>query len=261
MIANFFRHLDAQGTRWLLVSGQATILYGAATFSEDVDLWVESSAANLKRLEGALRASGARYYKLTPPLTSSYALAHHGFHFTLPMQDGSVAYLDVMGSPPRVDAFDTAAARARCFETEWGPLPTVSIPDLVELKKTQRPRDYPIISRLVLALLAEHPTTPDEQTLRWSVGNVFTLSEFRELARAHPEAERVLGPGSVGARAIAAFGRSEQLEPDLEDELEAWFDARMAPLRRADRRFWRTVIDELRGLRERGELAPEGALV
>jgi hypothetical protein len=260
MIANFFRHLDAQGARWLLVSGQATILYGAATFSEDVDLWVEPSTENLARLEVALRASGARYYKLTPPLTSSHALGHHGFHFTLPIEDGSVAYLDVMGVPPRVDSFDAANARARYFETAWGRLPTVSIPDLVELKKTQRPRDYPIISRLSLLQLAEQ-TTPDDQTLRWVVDNVFTLSELRELARAHPEAERVLPSGSVGARAIAAFGQHEHLEQDLEDELEAWFDARMAPLRRADRRFWRTVIDELRGLRTSGQLVPEGTLV
>ena len=34
MIANFFQSLDRNGGEYLLISGQATVLYGAATFSE-----------------------------------------------------------------------------------------------------------------------------------------------------------------------------------------------------------------------------------
>ena len=37
------------GVRYLLISGQATILYGAATFSEDVDIWVEPDKDNIQR--------------------------------------------------------------------------------------------------------------------------------------------------------------------------------------------------------------------
>ena len=40
MIANFFQSLSAHDVEYLLISGQATILYGAATFSEDIDLWI-----------------------------------------------------------------------------------------------------------------------------------------------------------------------------------------------------------------------------
>lgn len=73
MIESFFQRLDEHGVDWLLVSGQATILYGAATFSEDIDLWVEPSEPNLRRCVSALHAAGARYYKLTPPLTAAFA--------------------------------------------------------------------------------------------------------------------------------------------------------------------------------------------
>jgi len=38
---NFFQALSRHRVRHLLISGQATVLYGASTFSEDVDLWVE----------------------------------------------------------------------------------------------------------------------------------------------------------------------------------------------------------------------------
>lgn len=38
MIESFFRSLELRGVDYLLSSRQATVLYGAATFSEDIDL-------------------------------------------------------------------------------------------------------------------------------------------------------------------------------------------------------------------------------
>jgi hypothetical protein len=49
---NTFRNLEASRVEYLLISGQASVLYGAATFSEDLDLWVKPSPANLRRLLG-----------------------------------------------------------------------------------------------------------------------------------------------------------------------------------------------------------------
>jgi hypothetical protein len=37
MIASFFQSLETHRVAYLLISGQATVLYGAATFSEDID--------------------------------------------------------------------------------------------------------------------------------------------------------------------------------------------------------------------------------
>jgi len=69
MIANFFRSLDRHGVEYLLISGQATVLYGAATFSEDIDLWLSPTHENSARFLAALRECSAHYYKLTPALT------------------------------------------------------------------------------------------------------------------------------------------------------------------------------------------------
>ena len=69
MIANFFQSLDRNGVEYLLISGQATVLYGAATFSEDIDLWINPTGKNRDRFLLALRDCQARYYKLIPPLT------------------------------------------------------------------------------------------------------------------------------------------------------------------------------------------------
>ena len=69
MIANFFQSLERNGVEYLLISGQAAVLYGAATFSEDIDLWINPTGENRGRFLLALRDCRARYYKLTPPLT------------------------------------------------------------------------------------------------------------------------------------------------------------------------------------------------
>lgn len=266
MIASFFRHLEEHRVRWLLVSGQATILYGAATFSEDIDLWVEPGPENLTRLVGALRASNASYYKLTPALTADLASRHHGFHFTVPDADpntgaGAPMYLDVMGCPPRVGPFEDAAKRSRIFETHWGSLNTVAIRDLVELKKTQRPRDYPIISRLALVYLRDEATSRSDEDLSWALDNTFSLSAFKELAATYTGVGRVVENRPLLRRAVEQLRREDELSPALEDELESRFDDLVAPLKKADRYFWRSVIEELKQLRSRGELMQEGAKV
>src|SRR5688572_23713533 len=174
MIASFFQSLEFSRVEYLLISGQATILYGAATFSEDVDLWVLPTEKNLERFVSALRSVAATYYKLTPPFTVENLERGHGFHFVLPSGASSDVYLDVMGRPPRVGSFESAAAGARIFDTDFGRVRTIGIRDLVELKKTQRPEDYPIIGRLALAFLAERdPVEP--AGLRWALDNCFGL--------------------------------------------------------------------------------------
>jgi hypothetical protein len=260
MISSFFQRLEQQGVGYLLISGQATILYGAATFSEDVDIWLEPTDDNVARLISALRSEGARYYKLTPPLELERLRRGHGFHFVVPADPGTAdLYLDVMGQPPRVGSFADAATRARRFETDFGAIPTVGIKDLVEIKKTQRPADYPIIGRLALAHIAD-PTTPADGTeLRWALEHVFGLPELRALIAQHPKAFGTLAPSlpqplSQGVTALAA---GQDLTPALEDELDAWLEARTAPLRSADRRYWRPIIDELRELKRNGQLMAE----
>ena len=114
MIANFFQSLSDHGVEYLLISGQATILYGAATFSEDIDLWIHPTSENCDRFTAALRACQARFYELTPQLTAENLMRGHGFHFLLPGGNEPDVSLDVMGNPPRVASFATSLATARC---------------------------------------------------------------------------------------------------------------------------------------------------
>jgi len=97
MIANFFQSLTDRGVDYLLINGQATVLYGAATFSEDIDLWIDPTPENRDRFTAALRDCRARFYKLTPELTVENLARGHGFHFLLPGGEATDVFLDVMG--------------------------------------------------------------------------------------------------------------------------------------------------------------------
>ena len=263
MIASFFQSLDRRRVEYLLISGQATVLYGAATFSEDIDLWLHSTGDNCAQFTAALRDCGARYYKLTPPLTPEHLARGHGFHFLLPGGAQPEIFLDIMGAPPRVGDFPSALGTARWMETEWGRLRTIGLKPLVELKKTQRLEDYPIISKLALAWFdqPEGAATPDE--FRWAAENIFTLPELRLFLDEHPDALAALTGDALAS--LQEFGRQLRATGDVSDELAGRVNTamqqRMAQLQQADRRYWRDIIAELKELRGRGQLLPEGSPV
>jgi hypothetical protein len=231
---SLFRSFERLGVDYLLISGQASVLYGAATFSEDIDIWVRPAPDNLKRLLESLAASRARVYKLTPPMTPRYANAGHGFHFVLPSRPLST-YLDVMARPPRVGAFGPARRRARPMITDWGTLPVVSIPDLVLLKKTRRLSDYDVITNPALARLSES-TRPSPSLLQWAAQHAFRAEERGEILR--------------------RMGRQVELE-----SCRRVIAHEVARLQAQDVAHWSSRIDELRSLRRAGRLWPEGAAV
>jgi hypothetical protein len=263
MIANFFQSLGDRGVEYLLISGQATVLYGAATFSEDIDLWLRPTAENRDRFIAALRDCKARFYKLTPHLTLENLRRGHGFHFLLPGGTGPDIYLDVMGNPPRSDSFANALATARWMDTEWGAIRTIGLKSLVELKKTQRLEDYPVIGKLALAWFdqPECANTPDE--VLWALGNIFTSPELTDFFGEHPEAVELPAPTFVPS--LREFGRQLLSQGDVgesvEHEVNEWMQQRIAELQMADRRYWREIIPDLKQLRANAMLTAEGSAV
>ncbi len=228
---NIFRSFERSGTDYLLIGGQASILYGAATFSEDVDVWVRPDRANLARLVRALSACRARVRSLTPPLTERHVRAGHGFHFVLPGPE----YLDVMGVPPRVGTFAQARRRAVSLRSPWGDVPGVCIEDLVRLKRTRRHADYDVISNLVRIRIAPeaHPSRP---LLRWAARNSFRAEE-----RAHY---------------LARLGQPRGVEACRGD-----ISREILSLQRRDTVYWRRRVHELRRLRRQGRLWTAGSRV
>lgn len=262
MIANFFRNLELHGVESLLISGQATVLYGAATFSEDIDLWINPSEENRTRFLAALQATQARYYKLTPPFTLRNLQRGHGFHFVIPGGDSDEVYLDVMGQPPRVGSFLGVSGTAHSMETAWGLIRTIGVQPLVELKKTQRLEDYPIISRLALAWFAQPECKHGRADYLWALQNIFARPELAQFFAEHPSAIEVADEFD---RDTAEFGRQSSAGSDVSEIVDRRvgerFHARIAELQRADRQYWRDIIAELRQFRAARTLMTEGDLV
>jgi len=260
MIESFFQSLERQKVDYLLISGQATVLYGAATFSEDVDLWVDPTLENRDRLVAALRSCGACHYKLTPSLTVEHLRRGHGFHFRLCPGTPDELFLDVMGAPPRVGGFQRTKESVRWMNTGWGRLPVVGLRDLVELKKTQRIEDYAIISRLALLWFAQPECRGQPQDFQWAWENVFTLTELQAFVEQWPSALDHT-PASVPST-VREFTQQFAAEPPpsagAEEAASCWLQSRMAPLQRADRDYWRPIIAELKRFRSQGLLVPEG---
>lgn len=259
MIANFFRSLEAHRVAYLLISGQATILYGAATFSEDVDLWIEPSPENIERFRAALRRAGARYYRLTPSIELKYLAAGHGLHFLIGTETGAGFFLDLLGRPPRSPSFDEAYRDSQRFETEWGNLAVIGMRDLIELKKTQRLADYPIVSTLTLRVL--ETSNISGETLNWAGSNLFTVESLFSFNELYPQWIQS-PPRDLPGILVQYAGRAPEEIPDHAIEAAVrWMSEKMARCQLADRQYWRPIIAELRQLRRDGLLMPEGAAV
>lgn len=231
---NLFRAFERHHVDFLLISGQASILYGAATFSEDVDIWLRPGADNVRRFLAALADRRARVHKLTPPMSERNLRFGHGFHFVIPGRPLPV-YLDVMGQPPRVGSFASAKRRAVEIACEWGRLPVVSIEDLIALKRTRRSADYDVISNLVRRRLAAEEV-PSRAHLRWAARSTFR-PEDRAYYLSRLETKRSV----------------ERCAADISREVLRH--------QRADARYWRAHLAELRRMRRKGALLPEGAPV
>jgi hypothetical protein len=256
-----FQSFDRETVEYLLIGGQATVIYGAADFTQDVDIWVRPDAKNFARLLRSLAACRARVHKLTPPLTLFWARRGHGFHFLIPTRQWRVP-LDVLARPPRVGSFGAARKRARVENTDWGQVPVVAEEDLVLLKRTNRPEDYAIISRLAMLRIAKIQD-PSRSLVAWAAANAFSAEDLAELTNRFG---KWLRPGDgVAPKATERFlaRRKKGIEISASDLAFAERELLRAMMRFIDagRAYWIPRLQDLRELRTARRLWPEGTLV
>ncbi len=254
----FFHNLEQLGVRYLLISGQASVLYGAAQFSEDIDLWLSPTWANIRAFLVVLEKADASVYKLTPPLNRSYLLHGHGFHFRLPEEEFQPAYLDFMGCPPRVGPFSSAFRRASRFQCDWGNIPVVAIPDLIELKKTRRAADYDVISNLVKIHLRSKKK-PDRYLLLWGLKNVFRVEDALWILDTWPETKGFFS--QVHRSWLKLLSSTKSVSLEVYGRAQSLLSKEIGKHQLEDVRYWSTIIQELRELRKKGMLIPEGTPV
>ncbi len=165
-----------------------------------------------------------------------------------------VRYLDILGRPPRVGRFSSAWARAERTSTPWGVLPVVSIADLVELKKTNRPADYDVITRLARIRLSRE-ASPRPELLRWTLDHLFRVEDLIEVV------QRFAGRLKSLPAWLRTLTRGGPPSASDVDSAARRLGDNAQRLQSEGRRYWLPLLEELRRLRSEGRLLPEGARV
>lgn len=247
-IARALSTLLDNGVRFLVVGGQACILYGGAEFSRDLDLAVLVSSANLDRLRAALAALEAEPV-FVPPLSAEVLEAGHACHFRCRAEGLLDVRLDVLGSMRGADPFEDLWDRRVEVEIEGGlEVPVISLPDLVRTKKTQRDKDWPMIRRLVEADIAQSDDAPAQERVAFWLRECRTPDLLVELVRAHPNVAASL----AGARPLLRTARDGDAEA-VARGLRAEEDEERA----RDRAYWEPLRRQIRAWRKEGRCRPE----
>lgn len=224
----------------LLMGGQACVLYGAAEFSRDTDLAIIASEENAERLKRAMRSLHAEVIAV-PPFMLQHLEAGHAVHFRCQHPDAAGMRVDVMSRMRGVPDFSTLWARRTTLEMDDGTLCDVlSLPDLVQAKKTQRDKDWPMIRRLVEANFFENRASPSLEQLAFWFQELRTPELLCDLATAEP----ALARESIAKRPLvqhALAGDVIALSAAMKDE--------ESEERRKDQAYWLPLKQELERLR------------
>jgi hypothetical protein len=220
------------------MGGQASVFYGAAQVSKDIDLVLLADTANFQRLGHALEELGAERIAV-PPFDPGILNRGHAVHFRCHAPGVEDLRLDVMTRLRGVADFTLLWERRTVIGANTGEeFNLLSIPDLVAAKKTQRTKDWPIIELLVTIHFRENREHPAAEHVSFWLREARTPELLAEVARRFPaEAGR-----ESASRPLIA------LVADF-DELRAALDAEVRAEQAKDRQYWAPLRAELEQLR------------
>lgn len=224
----------------LLMGGQACVFYGAAEFSRDTDLALLGSPENLQRLHAALQELEATCIAV-PPFQLEYLQRGHAIHFRCQLPEVRGMRVDVMSVMRASDDFPALWSRRTTVEIPGSEAyDLLALPDLVQAKKTQRDKDWPMLRRLVEAHYFQNRQSSNQEKIRFWFKELRSPEILTLEADQHPELCRSL----ARQRPLlleALSGNQPLLEAALmQEELEE---------KRKDRDYWRPLKAELEALR------------
>jgi hypothetical protein len=225
--------------RALLMGGQACVFYGAAEFSRDTDLAVFATSANLAKLKNALGDLEATVIAV-PPFEARYLRKGHAVHFRCHHPEALEMRIDVMTKMRGVDSFPKLWARRTTLSIDDGKIELMSLPDLVQAKKTQRDKDWPMLRRLIEVNYFAHRKNPSREQIRFWFLELRTPDLLIELAEAQgriPAHLRRKRPLLELAVMVSKSSLADALLAEEEKEREA------------DRQYWAPLKKELERLR------------
>ena len=232
--------MAAHQVRALLMGGQACVFYGAAEFSRDTDLLILADAENLARLKDVWRELQAECIAV-PPFGADYLQRGHAVHFRCHHPDAADMRVDLMAKLRGVEAFPALWERRTVIaDTDDATYELLSLPDLVQAKKTQRSKDWPMLQRLVEVHYLRHRAASIAEQQEFWLRELRTPELLVEAAHAWPQVAHLLAV----ERPLLACA-----QPDRLRELDELLMAEERAEREQDRLFWQPLKAELEQLR------------
>lgn len=221
------------------MGGQACVFYGAAEFSRDVDFAVFAEPENLQKLQKAMRTLHANVIAV-PPFDASFLQMGLAVHFRCQAEGVEGMRVDVMTKMRGVDPFPQLWERRTTIQIDQTEVDLLSLPDLVNAKKTQRSKDWPMIQRLVEAHWFQNRHDPTPARVHFWLRECRTPEILEELVTHFPESVHSL-QAEREALKCALSGDWNRLDAALEEE-------RMSEVH-ADRAYWAPLRKEIERLR------------
>lgn len=224
----------------LLMGGQACVLYGAAEFSRNTDLAILASEENAERLLKAMQALEAEVIAV-PSFSLQYLEAGLAVHFRCHHPEAAGMRVDLMSRMRGVTDFPTLWERRTTLEMADGTIcELLSLPDLVQAKKTQRDKHWPMIRRLVEAnYFATRAAPTPEQVFFW-FQELRTPEILRDLSDEHPSAAQT----AAETRSLILHAISNDMSRLAEALAEEERQERLQ-----DQYYWQPLKQELEQLR------------
>jgi hypothetical protein len=231
------------------MGGQACVFYGAAQFSKDIDFALLADEENFARLHAALAELQA--VRIAVPRFDPAVLARgHAVHFRCqaPMVDG--LRVDVMTRLRDVAPFpELWSRRTTLTEEDGATYDLLAVEDLVQAKKTQREKDWPIIAALVEGHHHALRAAPTLERVAFWLREARTPELLGDLAGRFPaEARAMLATRSLLSHAIAG---------DL-DALRTAIDVETRAEQARDRAYWEPLRRELEEFRRQERATDPG---
>jgi len=223
------------------MGGQACVFYGAAEFSRDTDIAVLAEKDNIDLLSLAMKDLSAEVIAI-PRFEADFLKRGHAVHFRCNNPDAAGMRVDIMAVMRNVAPFDELWKRRTSIKTEEGTYDLISLPDLVNAKKTQRDKDWPMIRRLVEANYFENKKSPSCSQIDFWLKELRTPEILIEVSAKYEKQASLISK----SRPLLKYAISSSLKK-LEEALrrEEFLE------RENDRKYWEPLKKELEELRRK----------
>ena len=145
----------------LLMGGQACVFYGAAQFSKDIDFLILAEDENFEGLHAALGEMKATRIAV-PGFDPRVLDRGHVVHYRCKATGVEGLRVDIMTKLRDLPDFSILwDRRTTITESDGQKIDLLSVPDLVNAKKTQRMKDWPMISALVEGHYDQYTSEPN----------------------------------------------------------------------------------------------------